>query len=221
MKVGPCIKSPGTPSEIASATASVASVAAKLTYPPVRALPRHIMSGSTPAYSQANIFPLRPNPVAISSSIKRIEANRAGLVANFAQPQKVFRVVEAHSPRALHDWLDYERGNFPRVFPQHFFELGKGRAVPLRAECWLRARGEEADRKASREHRVHSPDRVAHAHCVPSVAVVSSKRRRKFVFFGAPEAVPILQGHFHGDFHRDRSGIAKEHFLQFRRSHIY
>ena len=68
MNVGPCIS--GAPSaETPTATRSVASVAAKLMCPPVSALPRQRMSGATAACSQANIRPLRPKPVAISSKI--------------------------------------------------------------------------------------------------------------------------------------------------------
>ena len=67
MKVGPCISTPPS-AEIPSAIRALVNVAAKLRYPPVIALPRHMMSGSTPACSHANMRPVRPNPVAISSS---------------------------------------------------------------------------------------------------------------------------------------------------------
>jgi hypothetical protein len=55
--------------EIAVATRSVHRVAARVIMPPVSALPTHMMSGVTPAHSAANIGPVRPNPVAISSKI--------------------------------------------------------------------------------------------------------------------------------------------------------
>ena len=69
MKVGPCMNTPGFPLEIVWATSCVVKVAAIVMYPPVRALPMHMMSGVTPACSQANSFPVRPNPVAISSKM--------------------------------------------------------------------------------------------------------------------------------------------------------
>ena len=46
----------------------VHSVAAIDRYPPVSALPTHMTSGATPAWSAANSSPVRPNPVAISSN---------------------------------------------------------------------------------------------------------------------------------------------------------
>ena len=67
MNVGPCISAPAGVAHTASATADVHSTAARLTYPPVSALPTHITSGTTPACSAANIVPVRPKPVAISS----------------------------------------------------------------------------------------------------------------------------------------------------------
>ena len=63
------MKAPGKWLEMQSATSLVVSTADRVMYPPVRAFPMHMMSGSTPACSQAKNFPVRPNPVAISSKI--------------------------------------------------------------------------------------------------------------------------------------------------------
>ncbi|GIR92589.1 MAG: hypothetical protein CM15mP93_07760 [Thiotrichaceae bacterium] len=46
-------------------------VAARPMYPPVKAFPKHKISGVTFACSNANNFPVLPNPVAISSRISR------------------------------------------------------------------------------------------------------------------------------------------------------
>ena len=54
----------------ASKIRCVANVAASGRYPPVIPLATHIRSGSTPSCSQANIRPVRPNPVATSSQIR-------------------------------------------------------------------------------------------------------------------------------------------------------
>ena len=70
IKVGPCMKVGFGPPSMTSTTASLVSVAAKLIIPPVIALPTHIMSGTTSACSTANIVPVRPKPVAISSTIR-------------------------------------------------------------------------------------------------------------------------------------------------------
>ena len=68
MNVGPCMSTPASPSLIPRATADVHSVAAIVRYPPVSALPTHMTSGATAAWSAANSSPVRPNPVAISSN---------------------------------------------------------------------------------------------------------------------------------------------------------
>ena len=59
MKVGPCISTPTV-----SATSAVVSAADIVIYPPVNDLPKHNMSGETPACSQPKSFPVRPKPVA-------------------------------------------------------------------------------------------------------------------------------------------------------------
>ena len=69
IKVGPCINTSGVWLEMVSATSFVVSTADSVMYPPVMAFPMHMMSGSTPACSQAKSFPVRPKPVAISSNI--------------------------------------------------------------------------------------------------------------------------------------------------------
>ena len=57
IKVGPCMRGTGlvapTPPETPSATSSVARVTPMVRYPPVSALPTHMMSGDTSACSQA------------------------------------------------------------------------------------------------------------------------------------------------------------------------
>ncbi|CPL00054.1 adenosylmethionine-8-amino-7-oxononanoate aminotransferase [Bordetella pertussis] len=51
---------------------ALATVAASGSVPPVSALDRVTMSGRTPACSKANIVPVRPKPVKISSKINRM-----------------------------------------------------------------------------------------------------------------------------------------------------
>ena len=70
MKVGPCISAClGSSDQNASNTLRRAIVAASGSVPPVSAFPTVMMSGTTPACSQANIVPVRPKPVKISSKI--------------------------------------------------------------------------------------------------------------------------------------------------------
>ena len=68
MNVGPCISAPTSPPAIAAATSGVQSVAASVIVPPVSALPTQRTSGVTCAWSAAKSWPVRPNPVAISSN---------------------------------------------------------------------------------------------------------------------------------------------------------
>ena len=70
MKVGPCISAcSGFSEPNASNTCRRATAADSAMVPPVSALDRVTMSGTIPAASQANIVPVRPNPVKISSRI--------------------------------------------------------------------------------------------------------------------------------------------------------
>lgn len=76
MNVGPCMSAPWSEREMVSATSSVQSMAARVRYPPVRALPTHRMSGVMPAASLAKRVPVRPKPVAISSQMSRTSCRR-------------------------------------------------------------------------------------------------------------------------------------------------
>eukprot|EP00659_Diplonema_papillatum_P002037 gene2036-biopygen2000 len=78
MNVGPCMNGrcdaagfSAVPAETVVPTCRVHSSAASVMYPPVSALPTHMMSGVTPAKSAANSAPVRPKPVAISSKTSR------------------------------------------------------------------------------------------------------------------------------------------------------
>ena len=54
---------------------AVAATAEKVIMPPVMALPMQRMSGVIPAHSQANIRPVRPKPVAISSAMRSMPSS--------------------------------------------------------------------------------------------------------------------------------------------------
>ncbi len=72
MKVGPCISAwAGSSDQNASKTLRLAMVAASGSVPPVSALDSVRMSGTTPASWNANIAPVRPKPVKISSKISK------------------------------------------------------------------------------------------------------------------------------------------------------
>ena len=59
---------PCSPGRMVSITASSASTAETGYSPPPSALPRHTMSGRTPAASQRSSVPVRPRPVCTSSA---------------------------------------------------------------------------------------------------------------------------------------------------------
>ena len=78
MKVGPCISAAvGSSDQKSSKTLRLATVAASGIVPPVSALDRQTMSGVTPAAWQANIVPVRPNPVNTSSAMSGRPCRRA------------------------------------------------------------------------------------------------------------------------------------------------
>ena len=61
----------------------LATVAASGSVPPVNAFDSVMMSGTTPACSQANSVPVRPKPTAISSKINS-KSNRRAVAATRA-----------------------------------------------------------------------------------------------------------------------------------------
>lgn len=100
MKVGPCMNTPGFPQEIVWATSCVVKVAAIVMYPP--ALPMHMMSGVTPACSCMNSFPVRPNPVAISSKMSsRLYRSHSCLAS-----EGIAGDIEPHATGSLHDGFE-------------------------------------------------------------------------------------------------------------------
>lgn len=83
MKVGPCMSGTGlaapTPPETPSATSSVASVTPMVIYPPVSALPTHMMSGDTSACSQAkSLAALGVQGVEVAVRVQGVEVQREG-----------------------------------------------------------------------------------------------------------------------------------------------
>ena len=83
MKVGPCMSGTGlaapTPPETPSATSSVASVTPMVIYPPVSALPTHMMSGDTSACSQAkSLAAVGVQGVRAAGWVQGVEVQREG-----------------------------------------------------------------------------------------------------------------------------------------------
>ena len=64
--------------------------------------------GSTPACSQAKSLPVRPNPVAISSKIRRISCS----LQSFFRFTQILRVIKPHTACSLNNGFEDERRQF-------------------------------------------------------------------------------------------------------------
>ena len=126
MKVGPCISAcVGSSEQKASNTALVAIVAASPMVPPVSALESAMMSGTTPAASQANSVPVRPKPVNTSSKIN----SRPCRSAARRELAQYLRRMKDHAARALRQRLDDDRRQRRRMGVERRLERRLARLV--------------------------------------------------------------------------------------------
>ena len=131
--------------------------------PPVSAFDSVTMSGTTPAASQANIVPVRPKPVKISSKI----SSSVVAVGRRAQTPQHAGVVEAHAARALHQRLDDDAGDLLGVALEQRVEGGGARLVARQVD-------DEMLRQETAEQRVHAVVRIADRHRAGGVAVIAA-----------------------------------------------
>ena len=176
--------------------------------------------------AEAHNIGLYPRPFRGEHFARPSEARRdfvenqkhAVFVAEGFQLAQILRMVEAHSARALYNRLYDYGGELVRLFGEksaHRLDVGR---VPTAVEARFGARSEIVYRQPAREERVHSVDGVADRHRVPSVAVVSAARGREFRALFVALRPPVLQRHFHRNFDRHRTRVAKEH--PFKPRHI-
>ena len=139
-------------------------------------------------------------------------------VAHLADALQPFRMIHPHAAGALHDGLENDRCD---LIPMGRHQAGKRHHIPfipLAAKAALRRRGEQIIRQIALPQAVHGVIRIADRHRAKGIAVVAiaegEKTPPRFAF-----CLPVLQGHLHGHFHRDRTGVGEEYALQRRRGH--
>ena len=125
-----------------------------------------MMSGTTPACSQANIVPVRPKPVKISSKISKAPQRSA----TARRRCKRRGVMETHAAGALHQRLDDQAGDAVGVPRQHQFERIAARRVRRQID-------DDMLRQQAAEHIVHAGVRIAHRHRAGGVAVIAALER--------------------------------------------
>ena len=76
-------------------------------------------------------------------------------------------------------------------------------------------------RQGALEELMHAVDRIADRHGVEGVAVISRANGSKLMFILITQGMVVLERHFHGYFHRHRTGITEEYFLQAGRRQIH
>ena len=147
----------------------------------------------------ANSVPVRPKPVAISSST-------SGTPCSSQRSRRscdAFGRVEAHPARALHDRLDdHAREACASRTARVTSSRPLGRPLGQRREDVLRQR--------ALPHRVHPAVGVAHRHRAERVAVVAAAPGQQ----RAPLAVPVLQDQLDRDLDGDGAGVREEHVVE-------
>ena len=163
-------------------------------------LPRQRKSGATRSCSQANIVPVRPNPVATSSAISSTPCSS---VSSRATAQEAGR-LHADPGGALDQRLDDHRRDLARVQLEHPLELPRvaGRD----------AVGLEQQRPVGAVEEVDAADRDR----AQRVAVVGALEGDEA---GPPAAlalalVPVLKRHLERDLDRGRPGLGVEDALE-------
>ena len=139
--------------------------------PPVSALDSVMMSGTTPAASQANIVPVRPKPVKISSKI----SEQAVAVSGRAQTAQHLRLVEHHAAGALHQRLDDDAGE------GFAFSSRKSSSAAMLASSRGRSQHGVLRQAAPAEEAVHALSGVAHRHRRQACRRDSRPGRREIV----------------------------------------
>ncbi len=167
-------------------------------------------SGATAACSQANSSPVRPKPVAISSST----SSRPCSIAELAQQRHAGRRVKAHPPRPLHDRLDDDRRQLARVSGDELAQLRGPALVETGVEAIGRALGEHVLGEHAREQAVHAADRIADRHRAERVAVVAATHGQQARALRVAARALELQAQLDRHLHRDRPRVREEHRLQ-------
>ena len=135
-------------------------------------------------------------------------------IAQFSHPSQIVRMVKAHSPRALHDRFENDRGNGCVVFGDQRLEGCKVRRIPGLMKLHPRPVGEEMRGQYAPEKLVHAGDGVAYGHGLKRIAVIAAADRQQFRFGRQPLSPPILRGHFNRHLHGHGSGVREEDLFQ-------
>ena len=134
------------------------------------ALPTHMMSGRTPACSQANSV-----PGAAEARWRSRRATSSSPCASHSSRRsaQARRVVEPHAARALDDRLDDDAGAARRAWRSTSASQVRRRQRVVEHRAAARS-AKTCSASAPREQRVHPADRVADRHRAERVAVVAA-----------------------------------------------
>ena len=142
----------------------------------------------------------------------------AVFIAQSAHAAQIFGVIHTHAARALHNRLQNHGGDLAVVLPQGRVNRLDIACRPFAVEAALRRGHENMLGQKAAVEAVHRVYRVAHAHRAEGVAVIAVCNGEEFAARRA-FAVPILQRHFQGHFHRHRAGIGQKNAFEIGRQH--
>ena len=167
----------------------------------MRPLPRQRKSGATRSCSQANIVPVRPNPVATSSAIISTSWRRAELAHRAQEAGR----LDPDPGRALDERLDDHRADLAPVQLEHALEPADVAGVDL-------ARLEQ-QRPVGAVEEVDAADRDR----ADRVAVVGAGEGDELGPLLAAALAPVLERHLERDLDRGRARLGVEDAVEARR----
>ncbi len=174
--------------------------------PPLSAFDSVMMSGVTPACSQANIVPVRPKPVKISSKISNAPQRSAIPRRRCSVPASWKRIP----PAPCTSGSTISAGDAFGMPRQHQFERIAARRIRRQID-------DDMLRQRAAEHIMHPGIGIAHRHRAGGVAVIAALERDELGLSRLAAIDPVLLRHLHRDLDRDRAGFRKEHAIEVAR----
>ena len=122
-------------------------------------------------------------------------------------------MVHAHAASALHNRFKDHCRNFVAMCGHQTGKRHHIQFVPFAAHPTLRSGCKQVIRQITLPQTVHRVVRIADRHRAESIAVITVTKCQE-TLTGFTFGLPVLQRHFHRDFHGDRTRIREKNALQ-------
>ena len=210
MKVGPCMKTPGSPCRD-----RVAHRAARERGGEAHRAARERLAHAEQVGSHVRVLAREHAPRAPEAGRDLVrDQQHVALVAELAHAPQIVGRVEPHAARALHDRLEDHRGQLAAVVAQQARELAPVLLAARLVEAAARPLREQVMREHAREQRVHAGHGIADRHRAERVAVIGAAQREQALAARLPARLPVLERELDRDLDRDRARVAQEYALE-------